>query len=238
MSPDEQRVAIGQACGAMLCKCRDGTERWSMSEDTLVPMPDYPNDLNAMHDAEKVLTNDQYITYEENLLALCDPEKKSDGTFHATGWIRWASATAAQRAEAFLRVIKEAAMTPEEHLSASINSNPAVSVNPEVLKYDRYAASLYTDLRWMAQSKGYSLSLQGTIGTYLDILAVPWIEEAVSADVIEKAILDISNGCYVQSNNGNEIDMAAHGRRTCRIQLRSAPMPMFIDLSITPRRPA
>jgi hypothetical protein len=44
MSP-KQRIAIAEACG---------WKKLSMSLG-LDLMPDYPNDLNAMHDAEKVL---------------------------------------------------------------------------------------------------------------------------------------------------------------------------------------
>lgn len=60
-------------------------------------IPDYCADLNAMHEAEKVLTADQWYEYDR-LMPLRDPQK-----IHAT---------ARQRAEGFLRTIgkwKEAA---------------------------------------------------------------------------------------------------------------------------------
>jgi hypothetical protein len=53
-------------------------------------IPDYLNNLNAMHEAENVLTADQWYEYDR-LMPLRDPQK-----MHAT---------AAQRAEAFLRAI-------------------------------------------------------------------------------------------------------------------------------------
>ncbi len=52
-------------------------------------LPDYLNDLNAMHEAEKVLTDMQSIRYEARLGRIG----------------RIFNATAAQRAEAFLRTI-------------------------------------------------------------------------------------------------------------------------------------
>jgi len=51
---------------------------------------DYCNDLNAMHEAEKVLTADQWYEYDQ-LMPLRDPQK-----MHAS---------ARQRAEAFLKAI-------------------------------------------------------------------------------------------------------------------------------------
>ncbi len=48
-------------------------------------LPDYLNDLNAMHEAEKVLQGEQLTEYVER-------------------WVEWNS-TAAQRAEAFLRTL-------------------------------------------------------------------------------------------------------------------------------------
>ena len=58
--------------------------------------PDYLNDLNAMHQAEKVLTQAQDYQYRDSVLpAVC---KDGSGMIALT-------ATAAQRAEAFLRTI-------------------------------------------------------------------------------------------------------------------------------------
>jgi hypothetical protein len=55
--------------------------------------PDYCNDLNAMHEAEKVLTSEQIDKYVTILCLEIQPEPK---LHHAT---------AQQRAEAFLRTI-------------------------------------------------------------------------------------------------------------------------------------
>lgn len=58
------------------------------------PLPDYLNDLNAMHEAEKVLTAEQRAEYRRILFEL-PPEECESNTF----------ATASQRAKAFLRTI-------------------------------------------------------------------------------------------------------------------------------------
>ena len=57
-------------------------------------LPDYLNDLNAMHEAENVLTNEQWWLFVEFLTEI-----------RGGGVALCISATAAQRAEAFLRTI-------------------------------------------------------------------------------------------------------------------------------------
>ncbi len=110
MSPEAQRIAIAEACEPYVytfdperlfdgCfsewrKCHPDGTRISDSAP-----PDYMNDLNAMHEAEKVLRPndgiydwplwDKYIEYLLNLTRKYD----------------LAHASAAQRAEAFLRTI-------------------------------------------------------------------------------------------------------------------------------------
>jgi len=61
------------------------------------PIPSFLTDLNAMHEAEKVLTNTQWMFYKQNLRDIAPNNFDMD-----RGMIR---ATAAQRAEAFLRTI-------------------------------------------------------------------------------------------------------------------------------------
>jgi hypothetical protein len=76
MNPEQQRIEIAKACGE--------------GHHHLRNLPDYLNDLNAMHEAEKVLDSTQGDRYFELLDQLDVPS---------------ISATAAQRAEAFLRTI-------------------------------------------------------------------------------------------------------------------------------------
>jgi hypothetical protein len=63
-------------------------------------LPNYCADLNAMHDAEKVLTKDRnsYIT-ELAILVSTDDLRGQDADWP------WVCATARQRAEAFLRTL-------------------------------------------------------------------------------------------------------------------------------------
>lgn len=116
MKPEEQRIAIAEACGWTPAddnqiKERAGTAAWMLSKgpwwrnenertvSTFDNLPDYLNDLNAMHDAEKRLLATQFKRYHDVLVA------------RVIGWSAHENehvaihATAAQRAEAFLRTI-------------------------------------------------------------------------------------------------------------------------------------
>ena len=102
MSPDEQRIAIAEACGRtnvapLIVKNvkheGDDITVGIRSDDGWIP--DYLNDLNAMHEAETVLTGDQQHDYECHLLRMDYPDWE----------IKVTHATANQRAEAFLRTL-------------------------------------------------------------------------------------------------------------------------------------
>jgi hypothetical protein len=91
MNPEQQRVAIAEACG----KWHSGWPHEYMNQaDRLRHIPNYLNDLNAMHEAEKLLVRLQWVSYLRRLQTLCDES------------VTWPiHATATQRAEAFLRTI-------------------------------------------------------------------------------------------------------------------------------------
>jgi hypothetical protein len=106
MSEQEQRIAIAEACGwknhnhpdCMAKKDKWVTsDAWCMNPEGELCLnhdrPDYLSDLNAMHEAEKVLSRDAKFAYWHNL------NKIVLGTLHIP------FATAAQRAEAFLKTI-------------------------------------------------------------------------------------------------------------------------------------
>jgi hypothetical protein len=92
MSEQEINEAIAEACG----RERDPDGGWYPDNGLRVgtqAIPDYCADLNAMHEAEKVLTDDQReVFYPRNLGAWQSP-------FNVI------YAPARQRAEAFLRTV-------------------------------------------------------------------------------------------------------------------------------------
>lgn len=76
--------------------------------------PDYTNNLNAMHEAEKVLTREQRDAWADELYTMlpcdenCGPidmDDPSAGDVMVASMFQVAHASAAQRAEAFLRTL-------------------------------------------------------------------------------------------------------------------------------------
>ena len=104
MSPQEQRLAIAKVHGY---KMRSWTDRkgnlcqgWDApnGEKNVMGPPFYLNDLNGMHAVEKLLSNEQYWAYTELLQKLVHLKREEYVADRA-------SATATQRAEAFLRTL-------------------------------------------------------------------------------------------------------------------------------------
>ena len=96
MTDQQQRIAIAEACG--WSEISDwkaaGINGLHPSGQWTEVIPNCTSDLNAMHEAEKVLTAEQRRSYVNCIFNLPVSECESN-TF----------ATAAQRAEAFLRTI-------------------------------------------------------------------------------------------------------------------------------------
>ena len=105
MKPEKQRIAIAEACGWVF---RDGGNFAGVAQKLVEPphgrlthimthkaairsTPDYLNDLNAMHEAEKTLDYNDLNDMEESV------------SFHFG--VTPFHATASQRAEAFLRTV-------------------------------------------------------------------------------------------------------------------------------------
>jgi hypothetical protein len=95
MNKELQRIKIAEACGWEINKRKLLAKPPNDSWQYLDTIPDYLNDLNAMHEAEKVLdtTSDQNTIGSYASYAQC------------LAWDGGYSATAAQRAEAFLRAL-------------------------------------------------------------------------------------------------------------------------------------
>jgi hypothetical protein len=102
MTNEQINIAIAEACGwteedneSEICWTRDELT-YCLHEDEL---PNYCNDLNAMHEAEKTLTKEQVRVYSDFLAY--SPHESC-----------WASCTiwhqtSRQRAEAFLKTLEK-----------------------------------------------------------------------------------------------------------------------------------
>ena len=82
-----------------MCWIRPKNDEWNPEQ-----LPDYLNDLNAVHELEKKLDQSQCHIYTEHLAS-----SPQDGTW--AGCYMW-HVSAAQRCEAFLRVFNKWEETP------------------------------------------------------------------------------------------------------------------------------
>ncbi len=95
MKPEAQRIAIAEACGWYDLVEQDislfGKHEPESQKTFELDVPDYLNDLNAMHEAEKV--------------KIIGTEYESDYCMYLYENAHQCFATAPQRAEAFLRTL-------------------------------------------------------------------------------------------------------------------------------------
>lgn len=96
MKPEEQRIAIAKACGwahfepdTIQYTARRADGKWG-------EIPNYPNDLNAMHEAVESLrgkAGPEWFDFQRILMIECG------------SWMNCIQASATQRAEAFLKTL-------------------------------------------------------------------------------------------------------------------------------------
>ena len=106
MSPEEQRIAIAEACGYMQphftpngCCVAASYQKGDGSFWGSRGVPDYLHDLNSIHDAVKTIPQNLMHRY---FACLCNVVS---GAISLHGYAEATEATAAQRCEAFLKTI-------------------------------------------------------------------------------------------------------------------------------------
>ncbi len=99
MTPEQQRIKIAEACGwrFVITNLWKKDEVFAQCPDVLScnKLPDYLNDLNAMHEAEATMDPLLYDKWAD-----CLNDAKT-----SYGRLSYLKMTAPQRAEAFLRTI-------------------------------------------------------------------------------------------------------------------------------------
>jgi len=119
MTDEQINAAIAEACGWKLQgspEHQKATIGWEFGYQFVImptgevisrnSIPNYCTDLNAMHEAEKLVTSDWNLTYSNQLARITDAHYSDDPCFFC--------ATARQRAEAFLRTLGKWQPTTEE----------------------------------------------------------------------------------------------------------------------------
>lgn len=122
MTTQDQRIALAEWDGWNSYKCGASSvapgkwrlvppnpkqlvaELFETREEAFVEYtPDYPSDLNAVHELEKKLTEQQRLFYMRKLIQ----DESVDDAFHVTNGMVWdmTHANAAQRCEALCRML-------------------------------------------------------------------------------------------------------------------------------------
>jgi hypothetical protein len=92
-----------------------------------------------------------------------------------------------------------------------------------------YVVGIYPGLVETAKKLGYALALHGSVARDLDLVAVPWTDEAAKPEELLKAICDTFD---LETNNKMGLpDQRPHGRLSWSIPLWWGA---YIDLSVYP----
>ena len=97
---------------------------------------------------------------------------------------------------------------------------------------------LYNLLKEVAVKHGYALAIHGSLMRDMDLIAVPWVEEAASPELLIKAMTEAVGLIYdkpfnvLQPTDETCDGIKPHGRLAWNIMLGASA---YIDISVTPR---
>jgi hypothetical protein len=100
--------------------------------------------------------------------------------------------------------------------------------------------AIYAQMAEAARSCGYALAVHGTLGRDLDVIAIPWTEEATSPEEVVRVMAET---CARRAGPdlvvGKSSRVGPHGRMGYAIPFRLGgddPMdPGYVDVSVMPR---
>jgi hypothetical protein len=115
-----------------------------------------------------------------------------------------------------------------------------------------FFACLYPGLCDVARKCGYALAIHGTVTTDLDLVAIPWVPEALPADVLMNALMSHLSACgyedllrqdlpeelvrqiMARKEPGTDLGgtLKPHGRIAWNLYLQAGSK---VDLSVMPR---
>ena len=98
-------------------------------------------------------------------------------------------------------------------------------------------AALITPIRRVAERFGYAVAQHGSLARDIDLVAIPWTDEAVAPELLVEAIAELVKSYEGGSFGTVDADCPRdkpHGRRAWSIH----GWQYYIDLSIMPRVPA
>lgn len=96
-------------------------------------------------------------------------------------------------------------------------------------------ASIYTGLCDIARSKGYALTVHGTMSLDFDLVAIPWVDDACEPkELIEHLaeLLNLYGGQMFEGVHDKEPEVKPHGRLAWLLMFGSGAN---IDISVMPK---
>lgn len=87
-------------------------------------------------------------------------------------------------------------------------------------------------VRAIARQSGYAVGWHGSVARDLDLIAVPWTEDADPPERLVARIMEAVGGAYTHGQENPS--RRPHGRLSYAINLH--PGPFYIDLSVMPPR--
>ena len=85
-----------------------------------------------------------------------------------------------------------------------------------------FYACMWDDIRQCAMDSGWAVALHGSLNSDMDIMAMPWVESAVSFEEVIKNISELFTGNYSSDNYFITYDEKPYNRIV-------ATIPIFAD---------
>lgn len=95
-----------------------------------------------------------------------------------------------------------------------------------------FALSVIPSIVQLARERGYAIAVHGSLARDFDFVAVPWTEDACSAEELVEAVVQLTGGFVNEHDEDPFPRRKPHGRLAWSIHLGGGP---YIDLSIMPR---
>ena len=92
-------------------------------------------------------------------------------------------------------------------------------------------ARVYTKIRCLAWSHGYAACLHGSFTRDLDVVLIPWTEQATDPVSVIRSVADV---CDLRILNLNDPGVKPHGRKAWTLLFQGAGDPRWVDLSVMP----
>lgn len=99
-------------------------------------------------------------------------------------------------------------------------------------------SAIMPEIKEIGKACGYAICIHGSMSHDLDLVAVPWVYNAVAAEVLVERIRQYVNG-YIDLGGSQAMapspEQKSHGRMGWAIYLNSRFTGAYIDISVMPR---